>query len=227
MTTALELISDAHAEIGALGVGQSLNANDAALGLRLLNRLMQRWANTRLAIPVASEISVPLTGAASYSIGPSGDVVAARPVRLVSAIATDGSGTDYVVSVYPRDMWDEIAVKDVTGGPPAAIWYEAVNTDGVVHVLPQSSGYTLKVRGQPVLQVFADLSEALLLPDGYEAAIVYSLARDLCGAFERPVSADLARKQAGAVAAIKRTNTEPLLLKVGLADQPFMIERGY
>lgn len=227
MTTALELISDALAEIGALGVGQSLNANDAALGLRLLNRLMQRWANTRLAIPVASEISVPLTGAANYSIGPSGDVVAARPVRLVSAIATDGSGTDYVVSVYPRDMWDEIAVKDVTGGPPAAIWYEAVNTDGVVHVFPKSSGYTLKVRGQTVLQVFADLSEALLLPDGYEAAIVYSLARDLCGAFERPVSADLARKQAGAVAAIKRTNTEPLLLKVGLAEQPFMIERGY
>lgn len=227
MTTALELISDAHSEIGALATGQSLNANDAALGLRALNRLMQRWANTRLAVPVATEISVTLTGAASYSIGPSGDVVAARPVRIVSAVATDGAGTDYVVRVYPRDLWDAIAVKDVTGGPPSAIWYEAVNTDSVVHVYPKASGYTLKVRAQTVLQVFGDLADVLLLPDGYEAAIVYSLARDLCGAFERPVSAELARKQAGAVAAIKRTNTEPLLLSVGLEEQPFMIERGY
>ena len=65
MTTAIELITDALTEIGVAEAGQSVAPEDAALGLRKLNQLMQRWTNARLTFPTLTIISVPLTGAAS------------------------------------------------------------------------------------------------------------------------------------------------------------------
>lgn len=227
MTTALEIITDALMEIGAHDLGQSVPAEDAAFALRHLNRLAQSWSNTRLMIPVLTEISVPLDGSASYTIGPTGDVVAARPISVDAAIATDGAGTDYDVRVYSRELWDSIPVKASTGGPPDCIWYEATQTNGTVYVYPRCSDYTLKLRAKTNLTTFT-LSGTVTLPEGYESALVYCLAKQLAGAYRQPVTQDLKEKAAGAVSAIKRTNSEPVLMNLGLSSSElFNIERGY
>ena len=44
ITTAQEIITDALGHLGVIGVGQTLTANDVALGLRRLNQLMESWA---------------------------------------------------------------------------------------------------------------------------------------------------------------------------------------
>jgi hypothetical protein len=226
MTTGLEIITDALAEIGAHDLGQSVPAEDSALALRYLNRMVQSWSNVRLMIPVLTEINVSLNGAASYTIGPTGAVVAARPIKIDEAIASDGT-TDYPVDIYPRELWDAIPVKSSTGGPPAAIWYDAAPTNGRVYVYPVSTGYTLKLRARTVLASFT-LAGSITLPDGYESALVYGLAKNVAGAFGRQVSADLNRKAAGAVSAIKRANSEAVLLTPGLVStERFQIERGY
>ena len=227
MTTALTLITDALVEINAHDLGQAVPAEDAALGLRYLNRMMQRWTNSPGMFPVLPEVSVPMTGAASYTIGPTGDVVAARPVRIQRATFVLGN-VEYPVDVLNRDQWDTLAVKDATGAPVSRIWYDASVTNGRVYTYPIADTGTLKLDAASLLASFATLATSLTLPEGYESAIVLTLAIDLSGAYQRPISGDLRARAAGAVRAIKRTNTEPLMVSVGLgATQDFEIERGY
>lgn len=228
MTTALDLITDALQEIGIVGAGQAVAAEDAAHGLRKLNQLLQRWVNQRLTFPTLTEISVPLTGAASYTIGPSGVVVASRPVVVNSATATDSAGTEYAVNILPRELWDAIAVKDVDGGPPCDIWYDAQPTNGRVYVFPKSSGYTLKLDCQVLLYSFATTATSVTLPEGYETAIGLQLADDLAPSYGKQLSPDSRRRAAAAMKQIKRSNTEPLLLSIdAMSSGEFMIERGY
>lgn len=207
--------------------GQDLSAEDAALGLRTLNRLMGKWSNMRLLFPVLAEYSVPMTGAASYTIGPTGGVVGLRPLKVNAATAVDAGGIEYPVSILTREQWDSIAVKAVTGGPPSAIWYSAENTDGRVYVYPLCTAYTLKLDCQALLSSF-ELVTDVALPDGYEAALVPCLADELCSSFGINTPGDVLRRAAGAVRAIKRTNAEPLRANHDLASGgDFMIERGY
>ena len=227
MTTALQLIEDAFAQANLAETGQDLSAEDAALGLRTLNRLMGKWSNLRLFFPVLAEYSVPMTGAASYTIGPTGGVVGLRPLKVNSATATDAGGMEYPVKILTREQWDAISVKSVTGGPPSCIWYSADTTNGRVYAYPVSTGYTLKLDCQALLTSFASTATAFTLPDGYESALGLTLADSMAAAYGKQLPQDTRRRMAGAVSAIKRTNTEPLILAVCDSGQEYQIERGY
>lgn len=227
MSTGLDIITDALQELGIVGAGQSVSAEDAALCLRRLNQVVQRWSNMRLFFPVLTEISITLDGSASYLVGPGGATVTARPNRIMSATAIDSGGLEYPVDIISRREWDSIVQKDVTGGPPEYIWHEALSTNSAVHVYPKASSYTLKLDCQVLLSSFTFAGD-VTLPEGYESALVLTLAYDVAGAFGVPVRPDLMRKQSAAVRAIKRTNAEPVILTSERAtDEPAEIERGY
>lgn len=228
MSTALDLVTDALLEIGAAESGQTVPAEDAAIGLRYLNRMLQRWTNAPAMFAVMPEVSVTLTGAASYTIGPSGAVVAARPIRIDRAVHIDAAGAESPVTVLNRAQWDAIAVKTTASNVVSDVWYDATDTNGVIHVYPKGGAGSLKLQGASLLTSFASLATAVTLPHGYESAIVPSLAIDLAPAFRVPVSQDLRIKAAGAVRALKRMNAEPLLLETGLdSGQRYEIDRGY
>lgn len=227
MTTALQIITDALSEIGVVGAGDAVEPGDAALGLRKLNQVLQRWANMRLMLPVLAEVSVPMSGAASYTIGPTGAVVAARPVKVSAARAVD-AGVEYPVDVLGQALWDAIGVKDVTG-PVSAVWYQATNTDGTLHVYPKASSGHVKLRCLTVPESFT-LAEAVTLPEGYESALTLTLADDLSGVYGKQATPDLRRRATAAVRTVKRSNTEPLILGVDatlIGSPSFQIERGH
>ena len=227
MTTASIIVSDALAEIGAIGAGETPSAEDAAFCLRKLNQILQRWSNSRLAVPTLTEVSVPLTGLQSYTIGPTGAIVSPRPIRAVSATAVEPSGIEYPVSLYARRDWDAIGFKDVDGGPPSVAWYQPTLVNGVVYVYPKATGYTLKLDCLCLLASFATLSAEVALPEGYDTALTLTLADDIASAFGAQTKPDTRRRCAAAMTAIKSANLEPLYLDVGQAGDEFMIERGY
>lgn len=228
MTTALELITDAMGEIGAVEAGQSVSAEDAALGLRVLNRLFQRWSNMRLLQPVLDELSVTLTGAASYTLGPGGSPAVTRPLKVLSATYVDTGGLEYPVRIVTREQWDTIPNKADTGTYPECIWYAAEVTNGIVYAYPKASSGALKLDVLTNMQALA-LSGTLTLPDGYESAIVPTLADDLAPHYSKATPADVRRRATGAVRALKRTNHEPILAvqEMALVGQTGDIERGY
>lgn len=230
MTTALTLITDAMAQANLTEAGQSLPAEEAQIGLRALNRLMGKWSQMRLLIPALTTYSVTLTGAASYTIGPSGAVVGLRPIKVLGVTATDANGTDYPVDIRTQEQWNAIPLKTVDGGPPSEVWFQPTLTNGTLWVYPRSDGYTLKVDAQALVASFASLSTDLTLPEGYEAAIIPSLADELCSTYGVQTPGDVLRRAAGAVRALKRTNSEPIRADhdlAGIGRNSYIIERGY
>jgi hypothetical protein len=228
VTTALTLITDAMGELGLVGAGQTPTSNDADLCLRYLNRLFERWSNMRLLQPVLTQISVTMTGAASYTLGPGGSPVTVRPMKVLSVTYVDAGGLESPVDILTREQWDAIPNKADTGTYPECVWYAPELTNGVLYVYPKPSAGTLKVDCLAVMQSLA-LSATLTLPAGYESAIVATLADDIAGQFGRPVPADVRRRAAGAVRALKRTNYEPLLMvqELAMSGDTGEIERGY
>lgn len=226
MTTALEIITDALGELGVVGAGQSVSANDSTLGLRYLNRIFERWSNMRLLQPVLTQLSVTQTGAASYTLGPGGSPTT-RPIKVLSATYVDTGSTEYPVQLITRAQWDAIPNKADTGSYPGRIWYAPELTNGVLYAYPRVSSGALKLDCLTTMQALA-LAGTLTLPPGYEAAIVPALADDLSASYGRQVSPDVRRRAAGALAALKRTNQEPIYAVQELAGEPSAnILRGY
>lgn len=230
MTTARTIIQDALYEVGVNGIGDDVTAEDAALCLRKLNQILQRWSNMRLMLPVLTEIIVPLNGSQTYTIGPTGDVVASRPLKVMSASSVDQFGTEYPCNIINQELWDAISVKNVVGSPVSDIWYQATNISGTLNVYPKaSSNYSLHLKCMVLLDSFS-LDTQIYLPEGYESALTLTLADDISGVFGRPMNPDLRRRATAAVRTIKRTNSEPLLMgtEAGMVQQRrFRIERGY
>jgi hypothetical protein len=227
MTTALELINDALREIGIKDDANALEPEQSAHALRMLNRLLGRWASRRLLLPVLSDVSVTLDGSASYTIGPTGaDVTTARPLRIEAARLVLNA-TEYPVRVLNQQERNAIADKTLTG-IPAAVWYEATPTNGVLHVYPIGSNGTLKLNVRAVLVSVTGLDQVLTLPEGYEDALVPALADACASSYQIKTPVDVLRRAAAGMAAIKAANSEPLYLTVGLESAGnFDIQRGY
>jgi hypothetical protein len=228
MTTAATIISDALIEIGVIGAKDTPDAEDIGLCLRKLNQLLQRLSNSPLSFPTLAKISFPLTGLQSYTVGPTGSVVAARPLNISHATAVDANGAEYVVDVISRQEWDGIAIKNVDGGPPSRLYYSATTTNGTAYVYPQTSGYTLSLHCTTLLASYANSAATVTLPEGYESLLTLMLADDVATAFGKQTSPDTRRRLAAALKGVQRTNSEPLYLDIGLCSRDeFEIERGY
>jgi hypothetical protein len=229
MTTALQIINEALEEIGVKEIGQPLPAEEADRGLRILNRVLGTWAQMGLLAPSVTAVQVPMTGAQSYTIGPTGDVVAGRPVKVVSVTASDTGGVDYTVQLLGKTEWDLIPLKAVDGGPPMYAWYDATVPDGRLYVYPQAgSEYTLHVDCQALLASFPTISTDVAMADGYLNALSLAVAIAAAPGYSVPVSADLQRSATAAVRALRRASYQPVNSSHELAAQTeFLIERGY
>ncbi len=228
MTTVANLIFDALAEIGVVGATDTVSAEDYSFCLRKLNQALELLSNTRLAIPATTQIPVPLVGSASYTIGPTGSVVAARPLKVLSATYVDSGGFEGRVDVLTEAEWDAITFKAMTGGPPDCIWYRKTLTNGTVYVYPTSSGYTLNLDCLTKITSFANVNAQLSLPEGYATFLTLRLSDDVASAYSRQTTPDTRRRLAAAAAAIKATNLEPTYLKTGMeVGEEYEIQRGY
>ena len=226
MTTALQLIEDALREIGIKDDANALSAEESAHGLRVLNRLLGRWSQRRLLLPVLSDVSIPLDGSASYTIGPTGDVVATRPIRVEMARHVL-NGLEYPVRVLNQQEWNAISDKALTGEPVCDVWYEATPTNGTLHLHAIASTGTLKINSRALLLSVTSLTQVLTLPEGYEDALVPALADACASSYQIQTSGDVLRRAAAGMRAIQNANAEPLYLDVGLTGEDFQIGRGY
>lgn len=194
MSTFLDCATDAHAYIGQLGIGQSLSPEQAALALRVGNRMLGKWSTQRLYLFNIGTRTYTLTvGTQDYTVGPTGGFVAARPVLVESArMVIVGSQTELAMSVLDKPEWDAIVDKGTICGPngvPNKIWPEYTYPNLSFHVLPiPSNAATIKLGAWDQLQQFATIFDQLAFPPGYEDAFTWNLARALCPSYDMPTT---------------------------------------
>ena len=205
-TTGLQIITDAFAEIGVLGEGETPNADMVARGLRVLNRLLDTLSNNTNWAYYASEVVKPLTGQASFTVGPTGDVVDNRPIAVETATVVV-NGITYPVKVIDNERFDILTYKALTGAYTGAIYYEGTYPNGTVYCYPLCSDATLKMRVLNSVKRFANETVQIEMPEGYEEAIILALARKLARSYGRPVTPDLIRDASAAMSIVTKNNT--------------------
>jgi len=218
MTTVRDLINDSLKEIGTLAIGEVASAAEAQDCLRALNQLIQTWQTESLVVYAKNQqiFTYPTTGQQSYTIGPTGDFVTTRPVRIDAALNRDSNDNDYWFYVA-RDFSDyaQLITKKVSAQLQTVLYYDPTYPNGTIYLwpTPSDSTYRLVLWTWTSVTEFATLDDTISLPPGYERALRTNLAVEIVPRYGRPLNPTLAQMAMDSKAQIKRTNVTIPTLK--------------
>lgn len=215
MATAIDIIKRALRSIGVIATGENPSAEMSSDALDSLNDVIAGMSNENLAVYVETQDSLTLTGATSYTYGLTGNINTARPTSIDSAFYRDSSGNDYPLSVITRGEYDAIVDKDETGDYPSCIFVAMTYPLATIYVYPASSTGTIKINARKAVNSYANLTDDIALPAGYERMLRYALAVELMPEYgvNNP---QVYQMYIDAKADLKRTNTSPAVMRVSL-----------
>jgi hypothetical protein len=213
MSTVLDLLTNALAEIGVASPGEDPSAADAAFALSKLNRLTSTWATRKTLIhAILPTRHTVITAKGSYTIGPTGaDITAARPAWLQTAnlipVGTSPENRTHL-AILDDDEFAGMSVVDLSSSTPYAIYNDRNAPNATLYVIGYPAvGDVLELFfPQPVTQ-FTDLVTVLALPQGYEEALTLTLAEGLCVPYGKTLSRELVEMARRARAAIQGLNS--------------------
>ena len=173
MTVANDIIKRGLRLINSLGAGEALTPEISSDGLTTLNAMISSWALEKLMLYQFDTVSFTPT-TASFTIGPTGQLVTARPIKVLSAYRRAG-GLDTPVDIGSREDYEQAMLKTQTGSIEF-IYYKPSVPNGTVFCWPVSTGEALFLTLQQPLTAFANLASDVALPDGYEEALAFNFA---------------------------------------------------
>ena len=213
MATARDIVTQAFYISGIIGDGQTASGNQINRGLTLLNRMIAQWRRNRWLVYALETNNLTSTGAASYTVGAGGDFNITRPDTIDSAFVRllNGNGnTDYPLEIIQaREDYNKITLKSLVTFP-SILFYDSAYPLGVAYFwpVPNANQYGLYITTKVVLQSFSNLSETVVLPEEYLAALEWNLAKKLRVAYQLPSNADVNAEAKDALNVISVTNTQ-------------------
>jgi hypothetical protein len=214
MTTAVDLITLALKDIGALGIGQSISADDTADALATLNMMLGQWQGERLSVYHLVDTAIPSTGAQSYTVGTGGNFNVQRPIKINAAYARLNAGSatpiDYPVTIIDaREDYARIALKALQSFPSYAYYDPAYPLGNLIFYPVPDSTFQLHIVTMEALPQFAAPATVINLPPEYMAAIRYNLALYLAPSYQIDPQRSLVGLALNAKRVIKRMNWQP------------------
>lgn len=218
MTTALQIITTALGSFGAIGPADTVEAEDAELGLSILNGIVDGWANQPHAAYAVSEAVVNLTpDAFALTIGPGQAIDTPRPAKIEEGSFARVDGIDREVPVLSFQQYNAIALKDTSATWPMGLYYEAGASAGTVYIWPRSQGNcALHLMVGQFLSAFADVSTDYTLAPGTRKALEFELACDMAPHYGREVPASVMRRGMAARRIYKRAHVVVPTLDSGM-----------
>jgi hypothetical protein len=211
MTTAIDLITLALKDIGALGIGQAVSAEDTADALATLNMMLGQWQGERLSVYHLVDTAIPSTGAQSYTVGTGGNFNVQRPIKINAAYARLNAGSatpiDYPVTILDsREDYSRIALKALQSFPSYAYYDPAYPLGNLIYYPVPDSTFQLHIVTMEALPQFATPATAINLPPEYMAAIRYNLALYLAPSYQIDPQRALVGLALNAKRVVKRMN---------------------
>jgi hypothetical protein len=233
VTTALEVIESALGLTNAVGVDQTLTADETADCLATLNDLIDSWSLERLTVyNSANETFNTVAGQAVYTIGPGGDWNTDRPIGITMTGYCTYQGVDFPVPNMTQEEYNSISIKTQQQQIVQRYLYVNDNPLGLVTLWPVPSevvAMTFSTEG--LLSVPALAATTLVFPPGYNRAFKYNLAVDLASLFGKNVPPAVAKIAQESLAAVKRANRTISVARFDsvLGQRPYGVswQRGY
>jgi hypothetical protein len=197
-TSCGDICTAAIKECGGIGVGQTPLAEDITDAQARLNWMLAQWARKRWMIYHLLDLSVTSTGAATYTIGPGGDIDtgpgSVRPNRLENGnflrqlTQSQPNQIDYPLELLESmEDFSRIALKRLVSFPQY-IFLDPQWPIGVIHVYPvaQANIYAIHACVREQIQTFTNLATLFEIPYEYYWAMVTNLALRLRGKYQIP-----------------------------------------
>jgi len=208
--TVQTFVEDTFVLIGANDPAETISTSEADNALRQLNRLLGSYSAMGLMVPQNTRDTYVLTGAASYTIGSGATINVARPLKIKAAAVVVGN-VSVDLDICTPEAWTKIADKSRAGKFAKCLLYDAGYPTGTIRLTPTpASGGSLELYSLKPLTAFAALGDTFDLPPGYEKALQFALALDLCSSLGRPVPETVAAGAQEAKQAIARLNADVL-----------------
>lgn len=192
-TTVLQLSRDALDLTNAVGVDQTLTADEVSLCLRVFNDLVEDWSTQSMAVfGLASQTFNTAVAQAVYTIGTGGNWNTARPERINDpAYATINSVT-FPYASMTQGQYDLIAYKAQTGGGTDLVQrYLYVNEFplGLVTLWPVPNAiFPITFSIDRVLTQVSSAAASVSFPQGYAKAFLYCLGCELAPRFGKKMA---------------------------------------
>lgn len=149
----------------------------------VLNRLFGSWDTDRLNIFTVQPSIFPLVAnQLEYTIGPGGNFNVPAPEKIEDAnvILAGSPPLRQPLGILDEKAFSQIRLQLIPGAIPTAIYPDYDFPLGNISVYPQcEAGLQLELYMWQVLPVFSAVTDAVVLPLGYERAMVLNLAVEL------------------------------------------------
>lgn len=219
--TWVDVITDALYEIGVFAPGDAIPAADLDFCLRRLNRVLDMQAALkRFAYNVTFGVYTLTPAHQPHLIGPGlaapDFALAARPVRIEGAALMVGD-VDLGIKIRDDDWWKNQRIKTLSTAIPTDLFpsYDAPNVGLYFWPIPDTA-YQVRLETWVSLAQVTDVTVDFVGPQGYNLAVMQTLAQDLTIPYGRPMPEGLPSAAARARAAIQSNNIKSP--RIGSAD---------
>lgn len=217
MSTALDLIESAMSKIGILAAGETVSAEDAAIGLKRLNTLVDSMEQDQMFAYTTQDTVVTLpAGVTSLTIGPGQQINMPRPVKILRGSFCRVGDQDYRLDPTTEPEYNAITLKDsVSTICPCVVFFDGQTPAGTLHFWPSAAtDVELHLITPEASGIAADLTTNYVFPPGYARYIEYALAIEMAPDFNVTPSPMIIGAAANAKRAIRRVNARTPQLDV-------------
>jgi len=218
MSTVRELINGAGRLISIIQQNEAMTGDNLQVALYALTHMIDSWSNNRLLVYSIQEYVFPLTGAASYTLGPGGDWNIERPMKVQNAYArlqpSASQQLDIAMQSLTVEQYAGIAVKNTPSTFPFAFYDDNNYPQRTITLFPIPTGpadIVLWLR-EPLLDL-ANLDQEVTYPPGYERAFRFNLALELAAEFGKICSPEVIAKAEASILQLERLNSNPMFLR--------------
>ena len=187
MTTTADIIYGSLRLIGVLAEGETPSSETAQDALTAMNQMIDSWNTERLAVfSTQDQVVTWPPNARSRTMGPTGEIVALRPVLVddASYFRDPSSGISFGLKLINQQQYNGIAVKTVTSTYPQVMWVNMTYPNIEMYVYPvPTKVLEFHIVSVQELSAPANLSTDLAFPPGYLRAFRYNLACELAPEF--------------------------------------------
>jgi hypothetical protein len=216
MTTPNDIITSALKKAGVLGVGQTALAEDVNDAYNDMQFMLGQWQRKRWLIYHLVDYACTGTGQINYTVGPGGQFpINPRPDKIESAffrqtVNSQPNQVDYPLEIIvAREDYNLIALKQLQTFPQY-LFYDSGFPTGLAYPWPviQASIYELHLTVKETLGQFTSLTQQIILPLEYMAALVFNLALRLRQAYRLPPDPTLNGLAKDALNVIRNANLQ-------------------
>lgn len=224
MPTVRAVLTDALLEIGVGAAGEVPDANLLQIALRYFQRQLNAWQADDLSLAVSNLTPFTLlSGVSSSTIGPTGDLVAQRPVfidRINYVVPGSSPAVEVPMGRMSDQQFQDLSIKSLSSQLPTQWYYQTSITseNGSFTWWPVPTQDMRLVLYLPTgVNEPTTLFQDLTVPPAYADAFHFDLAYRLCRPMGVPIDPDLKQMRTEALMTMKRPNLDPGMLSVDQA----------